>query len=82
MSIEQYLVKWGSTANICFDCQRACGQCPWSAHDPATGELLFLPVAGWSAKKSEKNGNDTYHITACPLFIPDEPRETEADNFA
>ena len=56
MSIEQYLVEWGSTANICFDCQRACGQCPLSARDPATEELLFLPVLGWSAKKSKKNG--------------------------
>ena len=81
MSIDQYLVPWGATANICFDCQLACGRCSWSGRDPTTWELLFEPVPGWTAKKSRKSHNDTYHITACPLFIPDEPRETEADNF-
>ena len=68
--------------NICFDCKKACGQCSWSAADPLTGELLFKPVPGWTAEEVEQNRkyrnkypSTTYHITACPLFEPDEKRK-------
>ncbi len=68
--------------NICFDCKKACGQCSWSAADPLTGELLFEPVPGWTAEEVEQNRkyrnkypSTTYHITACPLFEPDEKRK-------
>lgn len=53
--------------NICFKCQRACGGCSWSAD--------FEPVPGWTAEPALLNGGiETYHITACPLFLPDKPR--------
>jgi len=70
--------------NICFDCKKACGKCSWSAIDPVTGKVKFEPVPGWTAEKMEinfswSNGrpcfSETYHITACPLFERDEPRE-------
>lgn len=54
--------------NICFDCKNACGGCPWSAKS--------VPIPGWSAEKSDignkRKSIETYHITACPLFVPDE----------
>ena len=53
--------------NICFDCQKACGDCSWSDN--------FEPVPGWTAEKCHYHGvgkyKDTYHITACPEFEPD-----------
>ena len=80
MAIEQYLVPQ-SKANICFDCQKACGGCSWSEIDPNTGRPRFEPVPGWTAKKVKQRVNtykvcweDTYHITACPEFVPDEKR--------
>ena len=63
------------SANICFDCARACGGCSWSAR--------FEPVPGWTAEPvktkyyADHSGpqfTDTYSITACPLFTPDEER--------
>ena len=70
--------------NICFDCQRACGDCSWSEVDPVTKRVRFQPVPGWTAERVKVNvdhghgsfGVETYHITACPKFIPDEPRQT------
>lgn len=61
-----------SRANICFDCQRACGGCSWSQD--------FTPVPGWTAKpvklkQSPGEPIDTYHITGCPLFLPHPPKE-------
>ena len=78
MAIEQYYVP-ASKANICFDCQKACGGCSWSTD--------FTPVPGWTAQKvtqraSNSKGkalwNETYHITVCPEFVKDEPRESIA----
>lgn len=67
-----------NTANICIDCKKACGGCSWSEVDPATGEIRFEPVPGWTAKKVQlRNGSNrdgsghyvyTYSIKACPLF--------------
>lgn len=66
--------------NICFDCGRACGGCPWSAVNPETGKVRFEPVPGWTATPMTlivghgKGGAvvaQTYHITACPLFVKD-----------
>ena len=82
MAIEEYLVPYKPRTNICFDCQRACGGCSWSACDPETGELLFRPVPGWTAEpsklysesKGHKRETWTYRITACPLFLRDEGR--------
>lgn len=83
MELEEYRVPYGARTNICFDCQRACGGCSWSACDPLTGELLFMPVPGWTAKPSKlysAHGSHnretwTYHITACPLFLMDVRKE-------
>lgn len=77
----------GDMTNICFDCQRATGECPWSALDPETGEPAFRPVPGWTAEpvryamqRYDSDGrmmyDDSFHITACPLYLPDPPRES------
>ena len=72
--------KRGRT-NICIDCKKACGGCPWSAIDPETDRPAFKPVPGWSATETVLyNGSSverTYHITACPLFERDEKRKVE-----
>lgn len=84
MSIEQYLVPIDHSyahrdrgANICFDCDRACGGCSWSEVDLETKRTRFEPVPGWTAKKVLLHGDQTYHITACPLFKPDPLGRTE-----
>ena len=79
MSLEDYLEDSGQ---LCWSCQKACGDCPWSELDPATKRPRFEPVPGWTAKpirRSFGNGKkgpvvmDTYRITECPLYVPDEP---------
>ncbi len=84
MALEDYLVPIQNKTNICFDCENACGGCPWTATDPVTRKLRFEPVPGWTAKKvrltvgnygSKKNIVETYHITACPLFKRDKERK-------
>lgn len=65
-------------ANICFECENACGGCSWSRLDPATGKVSFTPVEGWTAQKTWLTVNyghrefeqETYKITACPEFVP------------
>lgn len=52
--LNKYLVpveKYRKQANICFNCQRACGDCPWSEIDPETDKPRFQPVPGWTAKR-------------------------------
>ena len=95
MSLDQYLVKIDANGNLCWDCERACGDCPWSEIDPDTGHPRFAPVPGWVAEKVTRpvgfcNGRqarmETYHITACPLFVQTPQRNsspamlTEAQN--
>ena len=79
--LEDCFVPVGRTTNICFDCENACGGCPWS-HSAQ-------PVPGWTAKKtvirsstthnrrSEYYTIDTYHITACPMFVRTPDRKTD-----
>ena len=85
MALTDYLIPVGQNTNICFNCQKACGDCSWSAIDPATKKPKFEPVPGWTAKKvmlnlgRNKTKNifaETYHITACPEFVPDLPRNS------
>lgn len=74
-------------ANICFDCDRACGGCSWSALDPVTGKPQFKPVPGWTATpvvlNESHNGYEykyaTYQITACPQFKPTPERNVPPD---
>jgi hypothetical protein len=65
-------------ANICFDCDRSVGKCPWSEVDPETGKVKFEPVPGWKTKKkSRKIGRKwevVEQIIECPLFLPTEQR--------
>ncbi len=72
--------------NICFYCQNACGGCSWSEINPDTKKPRFEPVPGWTAKlvflnigsrNKESILVETYHITNCPQFIPDEPRKKD-----
>ena len=58
--------------NICLDCQKAVCGCSWSRD--------FTPVPGWTAEKTYimqcyvkgyEQAIETYHITACPQFVPD-----------
>jgi hypothetical protein len=51
--------------NICIDCEKSGGLCPWSAN--------LKPIDGWTATPLRKRYNDNYivdgyHVTACPLF--------------
>ena len=87
MGVEKYLVKIepDGGGNLCWDCERACGDCPWSEIDPDTGHPRFAPVPGWTAKKvTRPTGNGpggkawmtTYSITSCPLFVQTPPRKS------
>jgi hypothetical protein len=65
--------------SLCWGCQRASEgphkTCPWSAR--------FEPVPGWTAAPTRQKCANTrrvfftesYCVTACPLFLPDEPRK-------
>ena len=86
MGLNEYLVPAGSKANICFNCQKACGKCSWTAVDPVTKKIRFEPIPGWTAEKvklltghSHYNAVviDTYHITGCPEYLADEPRPND-----
>ena len=60
-----------SENQLCWECKRACGECPWSAR--------LRPIKGWVARK-EKNGS--YEISQCPLFLPDDKRRIYVSNLA
>lgn len=77
MKIEVKKIKQGR-ANICFDCKNAVPDkeghgCPWSRK--------FEPVPGWTAEPTtirqgyKYDAVDTYIITECPLFDPDDDRK-------
>lgn len=55
---------------LCWGCQNTNRhKCSW--FDPDNQQ----PVPGWTAEKDYRNGvGDTYHVTACPNFLPgDQP---------
>ena len=88
MALADYLVPVGRRTNLCFDCKKACGYCSWSELDPETKKPRFEPVPGWKAKKvilrigtrhSKNVYVETYHITACPEFVPDDRRFGDED---
>lgn len=76
MALEDYLVEAG---RLCWRCQNAYGDCPWTEVDPVTEKVKFQPVPGWTAtptRRSTTRGPEKvivegYSIKACPLFIPD-----------
>lgn len=83
MALSNLLYPLYQKTNICFDCQNACGGCSWSEINPETKKPRFEPVPGWTAQEVILNVGrsrsgyglvHTYHITACPQFVPDEKR--------
>lgn len=81
MALTEYLVPIRDTSNICFSCKMACGGCSWSES--------FEPIPGWTAALTRRVYRthrgfgqhivDSYHITACPEYVPDKPRSTMAE---
>lgn len=73
MTIQTGFFDYG--VNICFDCKKSLGQCPWSAIDENTGRVKFEPVPGWkTVKRSRREGrkwNIVEQIIYCPLFDSD-----------
>ena len=59
--------KNNTRQTLCWDCQRAVKECPWSAN--------FEPVPGWDAEPtlimSESQPIPSFHVKSCPLFEPD-----------
>lgn len=56
---------------LCWDCQKACGNCSWSKK--------LKPIKGWVVQPTiiKSNGEPTIHtykIIKCPEFVRDEPR--------
>lgn len=57
---------------LCWDCQNALGNCPWSARGEA--------IEGWNAEKTlipngcDSEFTESYKIKACPMFIKDKER--------
>ena len=53
---------------ICWECAKACGECPWS-------DGSFTPVDGWVATPTKVKCRykiiDSYLVEKCPLFISD-----------
>lgn len=63
---------YGGGANICFDCEKACGGCSWSEVDPETKKVRFQPVPGWKTQKRYRKYNRKWivvdQVIECPLF--------------
>ena len=55
------------TFQLCSECARAVGFCPWSAK--------LEPVPGWDAEPTRNlaDGSASFHIKGCPLHIKDAP---------
>lgn len=74
MALEDYLVAVKSGPHLCSVCQYSIAACPW-LHD-------HKPVPGWTARKTVITANKThrksFHITACPMYIPPPAARLEA----
>ena len=53
-----------STEQLCWTCQKACGDCSWSS--------CFQPVEGWTAEKVHRKTYDSYRIEKCPEYVADD----------
>lgn len=62
-----------SPETLCWSCQRAVKECPWSAN--------FEPVEGWDATETKIMGPygviPSYFVRKCPLYDPDPIPENE-----
>lgn len=66
------LQEWqADRANICWDCGRACGNCPWSEWDVEEKKQAFRPVPGWQVEEYYEGGRLRQQIVSCPLFVED-----------
>ena len=54
--------------NICWDCARYCGDCPWSEYDAEKKCVKFGEIEGWTLEHYTANGIQHTRIAACPLF--------------
>ena len=63
---------------LCLSCNNACGRCAWSA--------FGIPVDGWAATETSVKGDrgpsrtkmiQSYIVSECPQFKPDEPLRAE-----
>lgn len=63
-------VKKRQKPTLCWRCQRAVKECPWSAN--------FEPVPGWEAEETLISASyapiHSYLVKKCPLFEPDPER--------
>lgn len=62
---------------LCFTCANACGNCSWS-------DTSFQPIKGWTAQPTKVKMAavhtgivDSFHVTACPQYVPTEPNEVK-----
>ena len=62
-----YIERKGRKLTLCWSCQRAVKECPWSAN--------FEPVDGWDAVPTKIMGPvgpiPSFHVKSCPLYEPD-----------
>lgn len=60
---------------LCWDCEKACGDCPWSQRG-------HMPVDGWVATPTKvklraktnpygESYDNSYIVHSCPLFVRD-----------
>lgn len=54
--------------NICIDCKKALGDCPWSEWDTEKNRVRFGEVDGWTLERYEMNGEMHTRIAGCPEF--------------
>lgn len=66
---------------ICWDCQKACGKCPWSREFREVKNWIALPT---KIKTFDVNGEpktiDSFIIMYCPLFEKDISPEKKSIN--
>ena len=64
-----YFTSKGKPETLCWSCQLAVKECPWSAN--------FEPVDGWDAEETKimaPHGTiPSFLVKKCPLFVPDPP---------
>lgn len=75
MALEDYIVPGAAKGpHLCGVCQRNIADCPWMHKGK--------PVPSWTARKTVITGNaahrNSYHVTACPLYIPPPAARLEA----